>query len=101
VLGSRVNTGSGYLLHPYHRVSNRKSGFKYPMQILGRGVLDFNNPKVGGMDRAHCIMAKCIPRLPCEAPRIGRPITVRGISRYDAEIGRHWWEIHPVEQVEK
>ena len=59
-----------------------------------------DNPKVVGMDRAHCIMAKCIPKLPCEVPRIGRPLTVRGISRYDAEIGHHWWEIHPVEQLE-
>ncbi|GEM_PF-1661511 len=60
-----------------------------------------DNPKVVGMDRAHCIMAKCIPKIPCEVPRIGKPITVRGISRYDAAIGHHWWEIHPVEQVEK
>jgi len=60
-----------------------------------------DNPKVDDMDRAHCVMAKCIPKLPCEVPRIGKPITVRGISRYDAEIGHHWWEIHPVEQVEK
>ena len=60
-----------------------------------------DNPKVESMDRAHCIMAKCIPKLPCEVPRIGRPITVRGISRYDAGIGHHWWEIHPVEQIEK
>ncbi len=60
-----------------------------------------DNPKVESMDRAHCIMAKCIPKLPCEVPRIGKPITVRGISRYDAGIGHHWWEIHPVEQVEK
>ncbi len=59
-----------------------------------------DNPKLVGMDRAHCIVAKCIPKLPCEVPRIGSPITVRGISRYDAEIGHHWWEIHPVEQVE-
>src|SRR6266849_2693843 len=26
VLSSRMNTGDAYLLHPYHRVSNRKSG---------------------------------------------------------------------------
>ena len=23
------------------------------------------NPKIEGMDRAHCIVAKCIPRIPC------------------------------------
>ncbi len=28
VLGSRVNTGDPYLVHPYHEVSNRKSGLK-------------------------------------------------------------------------
>ena len=65
------------------------------------GIRICDNPKVEGMDRAHCIMAKCIPKLPCEVPQIGKPITVRGISRYDAAIGHHWWEIHPVEQVDK
>jgi hypothetical protein len=60
-----------------------------------------DNPKVEGMDRAHCFVAKCIPRLPCEVPRIGKPTTVSGITRYDAEVGHHWWEIHPVERVEK
>jgi hypothetical protein len=59
------------------------------------------NPKVVGMDRAHCIEAKCIPRIPCEVPDVGRPLTVRGITRYDGKTGDHWWEIHPVEQIEK
>jgi hypothetical protein len=59
------------------------------------------NPKVEGMDRNHCFVAKCIPEIPCDLPAIGRPITVKGITRYDAKAGAHWWEIHPVEQVEK
>lgn len=59
------------------------------------------NPKVEGMDRARCILAKCIPRVPCEVPQIGKPITVKGITRYDAKAGAHWWEIHPVELIEK
>jgi hypothetical protein len=59
------------------------------------------NPKIDGMDRAHCIVAKCIPKLPCDVPRQGKPITVKGITQYDAKVGSHWWEIHPVEEIEK
>jgi hypothetical protein len=59
------------------------------------------NPKIESMDRARCIVAKCIPKLPCDLPPVGHPITVRGITRYDAKVGTHWWEIHPVEEVEK
>lgn len=59
------------------------------------------NPRVDGMDRARCIVAICIPKLPCDVPQVGKPITVRGITRYDAKAGTHWWEIHPVELVEK
>jgi hypothetical protein len=59
------------------------------------------NPKVDGMDRNHCFLAKCIPEIPCVLPPIGKPITVKGITRYDAKAGAHWWEIHPVEQIEK
>jgi hypothetical protein len=59
------------------------------------------NPKIQGMDRARCIVAKCIPKLPCDVPQIGRPVTVKGITRYDAKVGTHWWEIHPIEQIEK
>jgi hypothetical protein len=59
------------------------------------------NPKIESMDRARCIVAKCIPKLPCDLPQIGKPITVKGITRYDAKVGTHWWEIHPVEQIEK
>lgn len=59
------------------------------------------NPKIDGMDRARCIVAKCIPKIPCDVPQVGRPITVKGITRYDANVGTHWWEIHPVEEIEK
>jgi hypothetical protein len=59
------------------------------------------NPRVVGMDRAHCIMSKCIPKIPCEIPQVGKPITVKGITRYEAKVGTHWWEINPVEQIEK
>jgi len=59
------------------------------------------NPKIEGMDRARCVVAKCIAKLPCDAPAVGKPVTVKGITRYDAKVGTHWWEIHPVEEVEK
>jgi hypothetical protein len=59
------------------------------------------NPKIDGMDRARCIVARCIPKLPCDVPRVGKPITVKGITQYVAKVGTHWWEIHPVEEVEK
>jgi hypothetical protein len=59
------------------------------------------NPKIEGMDRARCIVAKCIPKIPCDVPQVGKPVTVKGITRYDAKVGTHWWEIHPVEEIEK
>jgi hypothetical protein len=59
------------------------------------------NPKIEGMDRGRCIVAKCIPKIPCDVPQVGRPITVKGITRYDAQVGTHWWEIHPIEEIEK
>jgi hypothetical protein len=59
------------------------------------------NPKIEGMDRARCILAKCISKIPCDVPQVGKPITVKGITRYDAKVGTHWWEIHPVEEIEK
>jgi hypothetical protein len=59
------------------------------------------NPKIEGMDRAHCIVAKCMSKLPCDVPQIGKPVTVKGITRYDAKVGTHWWEIYPVEQLDK
>jgi hypothetical protein len=60
-----------------------------------------DNPKVEGMDRTRCIETKCIPSLPCELPQVGMPINVKGITRYDAAVGDHWWEINPIEQIEK
>jgi hypothetical protein len=59
------------------------------------------NPKIEGMDRARCIVAKCIPKIPCDLPQVGKPITVKGITRYDASVGTHWWEIQPIEEIEK
>jgi hypothetical protein len=59
------------------------------------------NPKIDGMDRSRCVVAKCIPKLPCDVPRVGKPITVKGITQYDAKVGAHWWEIHPIEEIEK
>ena len=64
-------------------------------------ILICENPKIDGMDRARCIVAKCIPQLPCDVPRVGKPITVKGITQYDARVGTHWWQIHPVEEIEK
>jgi hypothetical protein len=59
------------------------------------------NPRVDGMDRARCIISRCIPKIPCDLPQVGKPITVKGITRYEAKVGTHWWEINPVEQIEK
>lgn len=59
-----------------------------------------DSPRVWGMNRARCIVAECIPALPCRAPRPGSRVRVRGISRYDAERGHRWWEVHPVLSLE-
>ncbi|MBZ5702115.1 MAG: hypothetical protein LAN84_09730 [Acidobacteriia bacterium] len=53
------------------------------------------------MDRTRCVVAECIPEIPCAAPRVGQRVKVRGIYRFDAENRMHnWAEIHPVEKLE-
>jgi hypothetical protein len=56
------------------------------------------------MDHKHCMVAEIAPTLQPKGyfkPKKGMHITVRGIGRYDAENpGHHWWECHPVEQIE-
>lgn len=42
-------------------------------------------------------VAECILELPCQKPKKGQTITVKGISRYDNV--HKWWEIHPVESL--
>ena len=80
------------------------SGFVTQVSKENDGDTDIRiceNPKIEGMDRARCIVAKCIPKIPCDVPQVGKPITVKGITRYDAKVGTHWWEIHPIEEIEK
>jgi len=80
------------------------SGFVTQVTKRDDGDVDIRiceNPRIDGMDRARCIMAQCIPKIPCDPPQVGKPITVKGITRYDAKVGNHWWEINPVEQIEK
>lgn len=57
-----------------------------------------DSPSVVGMDKTRCIIAECIPALPCTRPAKGNKIVVRGISRRDPEHG--WNETHPVESWE-
>ena len=50
-------------------------------------------------DGADFIIAECIPKLHCSViPDVGQTVTIRGISRYDRE--NHWYEVHPVEEIE-
>ena len=80
------------------------SGFVTQVSKENDGDTDIRiceNPRIEGMDRARCIVAKCIAKLPCDVPQVGKPVTVKGITRYDAKVGTHWWEIHPVEEIEK
>ena len=59
-----------------------------------------DSPSIQGMDRQHCIVAECIPKLPCDVPKHGEEVLVRGIYRYDGEAGHRWAEVHPVEELE-
>lgn len=60
---------------------------------------------VATMDRKRCIVAECIPSLPCAKPKLGTHVAVEGIYRFDAEGGcspgaQHCWhEVHPVEKL--
>ena len=57
-----------------------------------------DSPRVKGMNRLRCIVAECIPAMPCPAPDLGQKVAVHGISRYDHERGHQWFEVHPVER---
>lgn len=46
---------------------------------------------------SHFVIAECIPLMPCQHPKLGQVVNVRGISRKDAEHG--WFEIHPIEAI--
>lgn len=59
-----------------------------------------DTPSVKGMDRARCIVAECIPLLPCQSPKKGKHLRVKGIYRFDGERGHKWAEIHPAEYLE-
>jgi len=60
-----------------------------------------DDAKLKMMDAKHCMVSECVPELPCTVPKVGDRVRVRGIGRYDAENpGHHWWEIHPVEELE-
>ena len=39
-------------------------------------------------------------QLSIEPPKVGQCVRVRGIRRFDNEVGHGWSEIHPVEQLE-
>ncbi len=47
--------------------------------------------------RQNCVIAECIPKLPCKQPNVGQTITVKGIARFDGE--HKWYEVHPVEEL--
>ena len=57
-----------------------------------------DSASVAGMNLAHCIVAECIPKLPCAVPHVGAHVRVRGISRRDPEHS-NWAEVHPVEEL--
>jgi len=56
------------------------------------------DPKIKVMDRNRCIVAECIPKMPCPAPEMGSRVTVHGISRFDKETNHLWGEVHPIEE---
>jgi hypothetical protein len=59
-----------------------------------------DSPRVRTMDRKRCIVAECIPALPCAAPKVGAHVRVRGIYRWDGEHAHGWAEVHPVLAIE-
>ena len=60
-----------------------------------------DSPEVKEMTRTRCIVAECIPALPCAQPKIGAHVHVQGISRFDKENGHRWNELHPLETIKE
>lgn len=45
------------------------------------------------------IVAEIVPAIPLAVPHKGQLVRVRGVSRFDRYHG--WWEVHPVEAIER
>lgn len=54
-----------------------------------------DSSSVKHFDKKHCMVFECIPKLMCDAPKVGTCIFGHGIRRYDDH--HEWPEIHPVE----
>ena len=46
------------------------------------------------------IVCEIISPIKIDAPVVGSRVRVYGVSRYDAEVGREWYEVHPVLNIE-
>jgi hypothetical protein len=46
------------------------------------------------------IICEIIDPIRLEAPSVGSRVRVYGVSRYDGQAGRNWYEVHPVLNIE-
>jgi len=82
------------------------SGFVTYTLVEGDGdwhIRVCDSAKLKAMDAKHCIVAEITPEYQkkLSKPHVGQQIIVRGIGRYDGENpGHHFWEVHPVEEME-
>ena len=47
----------------------------------------------------HFVVCEIVAPLKLQAPAIGSHVRVYGVSRYDAESGHRWFEVHPVMSI--
>lgn len=61
--------------------------------LMFKLVEDINQP-------APFIVCEIISPINIAAPEVGSRVRVYGVSRYDGEVGRQWYEVHPVLNIE-
>jgi hypothetical protein len=99
-----VENGSGEPRH-YFKVAIADMPANHYTHVEIAGMVKSVQPQKDGdthiqvSDGADFVIGECIPELPCSAiPDVGQTVTIRGVSRYDRE--NHWYEVHPVEEIE-
>ena len=65
----------------------------------GDGDLAFKLVEKMG-ESAPFIYCEIINPINIEPPTVGSHVRVYGVSRYDAEAGHNWYEVHPVLNIE-
>lgn len=90
----------------WHKVAIADMAKNIHTHVEATGVVQYVKVELDGDihirlcdDKSNCVVAECIPKLPCAKPKVGDVLTIRGISRFDKEANHKWFELHPVLEI--